>query len=59
MKLIHMIGFKWYFRYWKGGRSEDDQRQTGRWKRIVSRFKGILIKMIDKCGDSPKIRLTL
>ena len=48
--------FRWYFRYWKGRRSEDDQRQIGRWKRIVSRFKGILIKMIDEGGDSPKIR---
>ena len=40
--------FQWYFRYWKGRRSEDDQRQTNRWKRIVSRFKGILIKLISK-----------
>ena len=29
---------QWYFRYWKGRRSKDDQRQIGRWKRIVSRF---------------------
>ena len=43
--------FQWYFRYWKRRRSEDDQRQIGRWKGTVSRFKGILIKMIDKGGD--------
>ena len=38
--------FQWYFRYWKGRRSEDDFRQIGRWKRIVSRFVSILKKMI-------------
>ena len=36
--------FQWYFRYWKGRRSEDHQRQINRWKRTVSRFKAILIK---------------
>ena len=50
---------QWYFRCWKGRRSEDDQRQIGRWKRIVSRFKGILIKVIDEGRDSPKIRQAL
>ena len=48
--------FQWYFRYWKERRSSEDQSQIGRWKRIVCRFKGILIKMIDTGGDSPKIR---
>ena len=48
--------FQWYFRYWLGIRSIDDQRQNGRWKRIVSRFKGILVK-IGK--DLPKIRQIL
>ena len=38
---------------------EEDQRQIGKWKRIASRFKGILIKIIDKGGDSPKIRQVL
>ena len=51
--------FQWYFRYWKGRRSKDDQRQIGRWKRIDSRFKGVLIRLINKCGDSPKIRQVL
>ena len=52
------VWFQWYFRYWKG-RSEDDQRQIGRWKRIVSRFKGVLIRLINKGGDSAKIRQIL
>ena len=51
--------FRWYFRYWKGRRSLDDQKQIGRWKRIVSRFKGILIKLIGEGKDSPKIRQVL
>ena len=36
--------FQWYFRYWKGRRSNDDKRQINRWKKIVSRFIGILKK---------------
>ena len=51
--------FQWYFRYWKGRRSLDDQRQIGRWKKTVSRFKGILVKLINKGTDSPKIRQVL
>ena len=43
--------FQCYFRYWKGRRSKDDQRQIGRWKRTVSRFKGKLIGMINKSGN--------
>ena len=37
---------QWYFRYWLGRKSKDDERQINRWKRIVSRFKGKLVKMI-------------
>ena len=38
--------FQWYFRYWLGKRSSDDERQINRWKGIVSRFKGKLVTMI-------------
>ena len=38
--------FQWYFRYCLGGRSEDDERQINRWRKIVSRFRGRLVKMI-------------
>ena len=48
--------FQWYFRYWKGRRSEDDIRQIDRWKKIVSRFVGNLNKLISKNKDSMKIR---
>ena len=51
--------FQWYFRYWKGRRSKDDQRQIGRWKGIISRFRGMLIKLIGEGKDSPKIRQVL
>ena len=58
--------FQWYFRYWSGRRSKDDKRQINRWKKIVSRFRGKLVKMIRDAGGkfdgysiSPKIRQTL
>ena len=58
--------FQWYFRYWLGTRSKDDKRQINRWKKIVSRFRGKLVKMIKKAGSKyddypipPKIRQIL
>ena len=43
--------FLWYFRYWLGGRSEDDKRLINRWKKIVSRFRSKLVKMIKDAGS--------
>ena len=39
------------FRYRLGRKSVDNERQISRWKKIVSRFKGKLVKMI-KDADS-------
>ena len=38
--------FQWYFRYYLRRTSSDDKRQIKRWKGIVTRFKGILVKVI-------------
>ena len=58
--------FQWYFRYWLGRRSKDDKREISRRKKIVSRFKDKLVKMISDAGSkfhdysiSPKIRQIL
>ena len=46
-----------------GRRSKDDERQTNRWKQVVSRFTGKLVKIIKDVGSKfddyliwPKIR---
>ena len=58
--------FQWYFRYFLGQRSKDNERQINRWKGIVSRFKAKLVEMIKDVGGkfddysiSPKIRQIL
>ena len=43
--------FQWYFRYWLDRRSQDDERQINTWKRIVSMFRGKLVKMIKDGGS--------
>ena len=55
--------FQRYFRYWLGRKSGDDRRQIKRRKKIVSRFRGKLVKMIKDAGSKfndysilPKIR---
>ena len=37
--------------YWLGRRSKDDERKINRWKQIVSRFRGELMKMIRDAGS--------
>ena len=63
---IHSIDpygwFQRYLIYWLVRRSVDDERQINRWKSIVTRFKGKLVKMIKDANGrfydysiSPKI----
>ena len=40
--------FQWCFLYYLGRRPKDDKRQIKRWKGIVKRIKGRLIKMIKR-----------
>ena len=42
--------FQWYFRYWLGRRSKDDEKHINTSKGIVSRFRDILDKMIKDVG---------
>ena len=58
--------FHWYFRYWLARRLKDDERQINRWKKIVGKFRGKLVKIIKDAGSkfddysiSPKIRQIL
>ena len=58
--------FHWYFTYWLGGKSSNDERQINRLEGIISRFKGKLVKMIkdadgkfDDYSISPKLRQIL
>ena len=41
---------QWYFKNWLDRRSKDDKRHINRWKKIVSRFRGNLVKMIRDAG---------
>ena len=38
--------FQWYFRYWLGRRSEDEERQINRWSKIVNRIRDQLVKWL-------------
>ena len=48
---INPYGWFQWFRCWLGRRSEDDERQINRWKRIVNRSRGKLVKMIKDAGS--------
>ena len=61
-----MVGFSGILGTGQGRRLKDDKRQINRWKKIVSRFRGKLVKMIRNAGSkyddfsiSPKIRQIL
>ena len=43
--------FQWYFRCWLGRRLKDNERQTNRWKKTVSRFSSKLVKIIKDSGS--------
>uniref|UniRef100_A0A069DM45 Putative cnidarian restricted protein n=1 Tax=Clytia hemisphaerica TaxID=252671 RepID=A0A069DM45_9CNID len=44
--------FQWYCRFYLGRRTEDDERQIGRWNRFLSRFKTNLVNKIKKADAS-------
>ena len=50
-EIDHYGLFQLYFRYWLGRRSQDDERQINRWKKIVGRFRDKLLKMIKDTGS--------
>ena len=43
--------FQWYFRYWLDRRSKNEKRKINRWKKIVSRFRGKVVKIIKDAGS--------
>ena len=43
--------FQWYFRYWSGRRSKDDEGQINRWRKFVTKFRDKLVKMIRDAGS--------
>lgn len=58
--------FQWYCRFYLGRRTDDDERQIGRWHRFLARFKTNLINKIkraeasyDNYTISPVIRQSL
>ena len=54
--------FQCHFRYWLGARSKDDEEQINRWKKIVTRFRGKLVKQTRDAGsefDDHSIHLNL
>lgn len=58
--------FQWYCRFYLGRRTEDDERQIGRWNRFLARFKTNLVNKINKADTkfnnfsiSPVIRQSL
>ena len=60
-KIDRYSWFQWYFRYLLGRRSKDGKRQINRWKKLVTIFRGKLVKVIkyDDYSISPKIRQIL
>jgi len=58
--------FQWYCRFYLGRRTSDDDRQVGRWRRFLARFKSNLVNKINRAETkfdnytiSPVIRQSL